>query len=169
MLRRGMVFLVDRDDCVDHFGGDDLLVYNWLDGLVDVMMNVFALDSGSSRGVVSGFVGVGRVFELGCLSLKSQTSLVIITVMELPVDGVFHHMVMLLGEDLLMLDGLDGGVIVILVDFAVDSFLDLLMVSGLHVLAGDGWSNVLGDVGGVTSLTSDAGNSRSSLLHPDRR
>jgi hypothetical protein len=161
------MFFVDGDNSVDDFWGDGLLVDDWLDGLVDVMVNMLALNPWGNSCGMFGLVGVGGVLELGSLTLQSLTRLMVVAVVELLVDGIFHHMVMLLREDLLMLDRLDRGVVVVLMDFAVDSLLDLLMASGLDVLAGDSWGDALSDVGAVASPASDALNCGSSFLHVD--
>jgi hypothetical protein len=164
-----VVLLVDGDDGVDNFGGDGLLVDDGLDSLVDVVVDVLALDSRGGRCSVAGLVGMGGVLELGSLTLESLASLVVVAVVEFLVDGIFHHVVVLLREDLLMLDWLDGGVVMVLMDLAVDCLLDLLMATGLDVLAGDSRADAFGHVGGMASLARDAGNCGSSFVHVDAR
>ena len=169
MLRRGVVLLVDGNSGVDDFWGDGLLVDDRLDGLVDVMVDMLALDSWCGCGGVSGLVGVGGVLELSSFSFESLTCLVVVAVMEFLVDDGLHLVVMLLGEDLLVLDWLDGGVVVILVDLAVDGFLDLLMSGGLDVLARDTWGDALGDIGAVAPLASKACDCGLGLVHVEMR
>ena len=49
----------------------------------------------------------------------------------------------LLGQDLAIMNRLDGGVVVVLVDLLIDSCLDVLVTRRLHVLVDDSWSNLL--------------------------
>lgn len=167
VLRHGVVFFMDGNDGVDNFRSDDLLVDDWLDGFVNVVVYVLALDPWSCGCGMSCLVGVGGVLELGSLTFEPLTSLMVVAVVEFLADGIFHHMVVLLREDLLILDGLDCGVIVVLMDFSVDSLLHLLMARGPYVLAGDGWGDGLAHIGGVAPLTREAGNYCSSFLHVD--
>lgn len=165
VLGSGVVFLMDGDDSVNDFRGNGLFVDDWLDSLVDVMVNMLALDSWCGGSGVSSFVSVGGVFELSSFTLELEAGLIVVVVVELLLDGVFHDMVMLLGEDLLMLDGLDSGVVVILVDLTVDGLGDFLMASGLDILASNGGSNALGHIGCVASLVGKAGNCSSGFIH----
>lgn len=59
-----------------------------------------------------------------------------------------YVVVVLFGEDLSILDGLDRGVVVVLVDLTVNGSLDLLMAGLLNSLVHNGWGNLLVD-GGV--------------------
>jgi hypothetical protein len=160
-----MMLLMDGNNSVNDFWGNGLLVDDWLDSLMDMMMNMLALDSRCSSCGVSGLVGVGGVLKLGSLTLESEASLIMVVVVELLVDGILHDVVMLLREDFLMLNRLDGGVVVVLVNLTVDSLGELLMTGGLDVLAGNRWADALGDIGGVAPLAGDAGNCGSSFLH----
>jgi hypothetical protein len=167
VLGHGVVFLMDGNDRVNDFWSDSFLVNDWLDGLVNVMVYVLALDSRSCCCGMSGLVGMGGVLELGSLTFKYLTSLVVVAVVKFLVDGIFHDVVVLFREDLLMLDGLDCGVIVVLVDFLVDSFLHLLMAVGPDVLAGNGGDDGLGHIGSVAPLAREASNCCFSFLHVD--
>jgi len=169
MLSGSMMRLVDGDNGVDNLWSDSLLVDDWLHCLVDMMVDVFALNSwcGSSR--VSGFVGVGGVLELSQFSLESLASLMLVAMVEFLLDDRLHLVVMLLWEDFLVLDGLDSGVVVILVDLTVNRFSEFLMSGGLDVLAGDSWSNTLRDVGGVALAAGKLGNRGSGFIHCDVR
>ena len=169
VLRRGVVLFVDGNSGVDDFWGDGLFVDDRLDRLVDVMVDMLALDSWCSCCGVSGLVGMGGVLELSSFSFESLTRLVFVAVMEFLVDYWLHLVMMLLGEDFLVLDWLDRGVIVILVDLAVDSFLDFLMSGGLDVLVYDTWGDALGNIGRVASLASKACDCGLGFFHVEMR
>lgn len=59
--------------------------------------------------------------------------------------------VMLLGKNLSVLDGLNGAVIVVLVDLSVDSCRDILVLMWLDCLVLDMWCNCLMDCGVMVS------------------
>jgi len=165
VLSGSVMMLVDRNSGVNNFWSDGLLVDDWLDCLVDVVVNMLALHSWCGSSGVSCLVGRGGVLELGQLSLQSLACLMFIAVVELFVDDTLHLVGVLLWENLLVLDGLDGGVVVVLVDLAINSLSELLMSGGLDVLAGDSWSDALSDIGGVTLAGGELLNSGSSFIH----
>ena len=72
---------------------------------------------------MSDLVGVGGVLELGSLTFESLASFMIVAVVALLVDNILHLVMVLLGENFLMLDRLDRGVVMVLVNFAVDSLM----------------------------------------------
>jgi len=108
---------------VNDFWGDGLLVKHGLDSLMNVMVGVFAFDSWCGSSSTSGLVGVGGVLELGSLTLEFLASFVIVAVVALLVDNILHLVMVLLGENFLMLDRLDRGVVMVLVNLAVDSLV----------------------------------------------
>lgn len=66
MLCTGMVDFMDGNGIVHNFGSDGLLVDDGLDGLVNVVMDMFSFQCGCR---VSGMLGVmdrGGVLELSC-------------------------------------------------------------------------------------------------------
>ena len=138
VLRGAVVRLVNRHGGMHDFGSDRLLVDDWLHSLVDVMMDMLAFDSGSSAGRVPRFVGRGGVFELARLLLESRTAGMLVAVFEFLVGDIFHVMAMLFREDLLVLDRLDGRVVVILMNLAVNSFLSFFVSSGFGMFPCDG-------------------------------
>ena len=74
---------------------------------------------------------------------------------ELLVNNILHLAMVLLGENFMMLDRLDRGVVIVLVNLTVDSLCELFMTSRLDVLADNAWGNALGHIGGVASLTGE--------------
>ena len=64
-----MVGLVDGNSGVDDLWGDGLLVDDWLDSLVDMVVDMLTLDDWSSGGGVPGLVGGGGAGELSSLAL----------------------------------------------------------------------------------------------------
>lgn len=132
-----VVFLVYWDGGVYDVGLNGLAVNNGLDLLMDVMVNVFATDNGLRLLSVSGFSCPGCVLELGLLGLEALVNFMVIAVFVLAVldgDGV---VVVLLWQSLFVMDGLDGGVVVILVDLLIHRGGDILMTVGFDSLVGN--------------------------------
>lgn len=76
--------------------------------------------------------------------------------------------VMLLGKDLAVLDGLNGGVVVVLVNLTVNGRGYVLMAVRGDGFVGDCWSNGLVDSGVVvTRVLKEVGNSCLCLVHVD--
>lgn len=85
------------------------------------------------------------VAELRSLLLETGTDGRIITVVDLTSLGGSDAVAMLLGENLTVFDGLDGCVVVVLVDLLVDGSLSLLDAGLLHRLLHDSGSDLLMD------------------------
>ena len=99
---------------------DGLLLDDRLDDLVDMVMSVLASDHRGLRMSVSGLAVGGGIPELSGLLLKllldgSRVAMVVLTVL----DGD-SLVLMNLGQNLTVLDRLDGGVVVVLVNLTVD-------------------------------------------------
>jgi len=158
--------LVDWHGGVDDLGLDGLLVEYGLDRLVDVMVNMLALDDGSMRLGASSIIYDTLITHLGLLSLQSSLGGCLIPVIELPVDDLAEVGLVLLGKDFLVVNGLLDAVVVVLVDLLVDSSADLFMLSRLDDLflngRGDG---LVGSGVVVTGLGDEVANSSLCLVH----
>lgn len=122
-----MVDFVDWDGSVDNLGLDGLLVDYGLDSLVDMVMDMLTSDS---RGSLLGGGGAssGRgVLESGKLSAYSSSGLFLIVMTELFLDLRDEVMGVLLWKNFSVLNWLNGGVVVILVDFPVNGLSGLFM------------------------------------------
>ena len=71
------------------------------------------------------------VAELGGFGLEGSLGGAVVAVVEFAADDVGGVMDVLLGKDFTVLDGLDDAVMVILMDFFVDSRIDLFVACGL--------------------------------------
>jgi hypothetical protein len=160
--------LVDGDGGVHNLRLDHLLVKNGLDLLVDVVVNMLALNARSLDLSDLGLGNLALITELATLSLEALTGVVVVAVVELPRLSAGDAVLMLLREDLLVEDGLDGAVEVVLVHLLVDNRLLLLNTLGLYRLLGDGRTDVLMD-GGVmfTRHALNVVNCLSCLVHFD--
>lgn len=168
--RGGVVLSLVVVDFVDGNGGvddgwlDSLLLDDGLDGLVNwrsgrqqgsqlhlslteltVVVDVLAGDDGG--GLVNDlFLSLDTlVAELRTLLLESGTDSSIITVFNLTGLDAGHAVVVLLGKDLLVLDGLNRGMEVVLVNLLIDGGLLLLDTGLVHRLLHDGGSDLLVD------------------------
>jgi len=129
--------LVDRDSGVDDVGLDRLLVDYRLDGLVDMMMDVLSGNSGSCALRLGSGVDASLVPETLLLGSKSLLGLAGVPVIEFALLNSPDISLVLLWKHLAVLNGLDGAVVVVLVDFLVDGGVDLLMLVRLDGLVGD--------------------------------
>jgi len=137
---------------MDNLWLDGFLMDNGLYTLVDMMMNMLAFDSWGCRSGVSCLVSCAGVSEAGSLTFELLFGLTNVVMLELSLLNGAHVVSVLLWEDFLMLDGLDGGVIVVLMDLTVNSFLDFFMTSWLHMLLSDSGSDTAQKLGGELKL-----------------
>lgn len=138
--------LMHRCGAVHDMGLDRLLVDDRLDMFVDVVVDMLSLGSwclSLSAGGGANFAGMLGQTKTGMLLGDSTVDPVMIPVTELLVLGILVYVGVLLGEDLSVLDGLDCGVVMVLVNFLVHGPIDLLVLSGLDMLVLNGWLDVL--------------------------
>jgi hypothetical protein len=130
--------LVDGLDLVGELGDDDLLLNDGLDGLVEVVVDRGGLSGSLSR---LGLVGLLVVGALEGSLVSGDLGLDLLTLLVLVDSALFCCLdlsVLLYGLDITVLQRLDGGVVVVLVDFAVDDLLLSGLVLMLDVLVLDG-------------------------------
>jgi hypothetical protein len=97
-------------------------------------MHMFACDDGVGGRRVLRLADRAGVFELGLLSGEAVFDVGVIAVLDVLVLDAGHLVGVLFWKDLAVLDGLDGGVVVVLMDFAVDGRGGLLMARGSYML-----------------------------------
>jgi len=108
------------------------------------------------------------VLELSFLGCESFLDVRVVAVLDVTVFDADHVVGVLFGEDFLVLDGLDGGVVMILVDFTIHGCLNILVVGASDVLIGHSWVDDLVDSGIVLSiLGKESGNCCLCLIHFD--
>jgi len=111
------------------------------------VVDVLAADGGSDTLALGLVLDDTLITELGLLLDKVLLDGVVVTVVKLTVlDGTQLGSVCL-GEHCAVLHGLDGAVVVVLVDFLVDGGHDLLVSVRLHGLVDNSWGNSLMDSG----------------------
>jgi len=158
--------LVNWDSGVYDLGLNSLLVHNRLDGLVDVMVNMLALKNRSMRLRACSVSYDTLIMHPRLLSPQCPLDGGLVAVVEFPVDNLAEIALMLLGQHLLVIDGLFYSVIVVLVNLLIDGSADLFMLGGLDGLFLNGRSHTL--VGGsvvVSRLGDEVVNSSLSLVH----
>ena len=127
-----VVNLVDRNSGVLNVRLDGLLLNNRLNNLVDVMMSVLASDHRSLGVSVGSGAMCGGVLELSGLLLEllldgSRVTVVVLAVLD------WNSLVLVnLGQNLTVLDRLDGSVVMVLVDFTVDGTYESLALELKH-------------------------------------
>lgn len=92
-----------------------------------------------------------RVLELSTLSLEASLDVRVITVFEFAVLDGSHVVVVLLWELLGIVDWLDCGVVVVLVDLPVNGSSDILVTVLIDGLVGNCWGSSLVDGGVVVA------------------
>jgi len=115
---------------------------------VDVVVNVLASDDRCDRVSVCGLANDTLILELSSLACETCLDLSSVTMVKLAALYSDEVVCVLLREDLTVGDGLNRGVVVVLVNLFVDSSEDLLVLSLVDGLVEDGRCNTLVD-GGV--------------------
>lgn len=168
MLSSVVVDLVNGDSGVHDVRLNGLTVNNGLDVLVNVVVDVLASYLRADLVRLGGGVGNALVLELSGLSCETALDVGLVTVLERSVLDGDEVVVMLLGEDLTVLNGLDGGVVVVLVNLTVNGRGYVLMSVRGDSLVGDCGSNGLVDSSVVvTRVLKEVGNSCLCLVHVD--
>jgi hypothetical protein len=163
-----VMYLVNRHSGVDDRRLNDLLLKNRLDGLMDVMVNMFA-GNGRTLGLGVDRRGLyASIVELGTLFLKTTADGSIITMVDVTLLHSGHDMLVLFRKHLLVVHRLDGGVVVVLVDLTVNGGLDLIVTGSLDSLLGNGRVDDLVDGGIlVTGLVHEFADGCFGLIHCD--
>lgn len=141
--------LVDGDGGVDVSGLDGLLLDDWLDGLVDVVVDVLV---GNRRSLNVRPLRLPNGSRIPVqVPLLVQLLLVLWEHVVLGLPGYFRDdIVLVLGrEGLVGLDGLDTVLVVVDVTFTVDGLGGFDFLLGLDVLLGNWGSGFSADLGGV--------------------
>ena len=127
---------------------------------MDVVVNVLAGDDWGDAGGVLALDALADVAELSLLGSQATLDVLGLTVVERAVLDWNDVVVVLLTHLLDILDGLHGGVVVVLVHLLVNGGADLLVLSAVDGLMSDGWGNLLVDGGVmVTRLVHEVGDS----------
>jgi hypothetical protein len=134
VLRFILMNFVDRDGSMNNRWLDRLFLYNRLDALVDMVVYMLACDRGSGRCAVLRLANCVRVFELPLLGGEAFFNVRIVAVLDVAVLDTSHLVSVFFWERLAVLDGLDSGVMVVLMDFSVDGCGGLLVSSGSYSL-----------------------------------
>ena len=141
-----MVYLMHAMSAVHNMWLYRLLVDDRLHMLVNVVMHMFALGCwglGMSTMGRAHFTRVLGQTESGVLVGNCVLDPVVVSVAEFLVLDAFIDVRVLLRQDLPVLDGLNSGVMVILVHFPVYGSVDVLVLSGLDMLMLDGRLHML--------------------------
>jgi hypothetical protein len=134
-----LVDFVDWDGGVDNRWLDSLLLDDWLDVLVHVVVYVLASDGWVGSGGVLSVSNSAGVLELSLLSSQALLSVGVRAVCDVAVLYTSHLVGVLLRKDLFVRNGLDRGVVVVLVDLTVDSSGLVLMLCASDVLVLNSW------------------------------
>lgn len=132
-----------------------------------MVVNVLCGNGGSSSGGVRSLGYSLGVLELCKLLSDTFLSVVVVLVSELALDLRDEVVGVPLRQDLLGRYGLDCSVVVVLVDFTVNSLLSLLMSVWLDDLFGDGWVDILVNISCVSVSGRDLVHCGSSGVHGD--
>lgn len=143
-----VVDFVDGDGGVDDVGLDGLLVDDGLNGLMDMMMDMLASNGRLGSSGMLSLNPFDGILVLRLLSSKRLLHLIGTVMFEVSVLNADEVVVMLLRQNFSVIDGLDGSVVVILMNLLVDcgSHTILLVASDGLVLDGGSYSLVDGRV-----------------------
>jgi len=150
-----MVSLMNRNGGVDDMRLDSLLLDDRLNMFVNMVMNTLASYNRSSSGRVGSAVSLASVSELGSLSVKSSTGILLVSMMESLVLHGDEVVVVLLSESLLVSDGLNSCVMVLLVNLLIESSSHVLMSVRADMLLDNMRPDILVDSGLVLSIVGE--------------
>lgn len=102
-----LVNLVDGNGGVNNGWLNSLLLDDGLDVLVDMVVDVLSCNGWGSCGGVLGLADGTGVFELSCLGGKTLLDVRVVAVLDVAVLNVCHLVVVLLGKNFTVLDGLN--------------------------------------------------------------
>lgn len=161
-----VVDFVNWDGRVNNTWLNSLALDDWLNGLMDVVVNVLSSNGWVDRSSMLGLSGFASILELSSLGLKSLLHVIVVAVVDLLVLNTGDVMLMLFWENLLVLHWLDRSMVMILVDFAVNCSGSLLMSGPGNMFVGNGWVDSLMDSGIMLSvLGEETGNCCLCLIH----
>lgn len=127
----------------------------YLNVLMHMVVDVLAGNSGHGGGAVLASDGLSGVFEACLLGSKLLLDLIRVVMLEVAVLNSGEVVVVLLREDVGVLDGLDRSVVVVLVDFLVDSSRDTVFLLLGDSLVDDGGVDLLVDGGVMLTILAD--------------
>lgn len=122
---------------------NSLLLNDRLNALVNVVMNVFTSNSSTMGGSVFSLSYISGVLELSLLGSETFLNVSIISMLDVAVFNSSKLVRVLLRENLTIMDRLNRGVEVILVDLSVDSGCCFLVTGLGYVLVLDSWVDSL--------------------------
>lgn len=161
-----MMCLMDGDGGVDNVRLNNLLVNDGLDMLVDVMVDTLTTDDRSGLLGSAGLVGDGCVLVPSGITLKGGSNVAIVAMVELLVLNGNDVVSVLLRKSLFVCDGLDGSMVMMLMNLLINSSGYMLMLVRHDMLLSGGSSNIFLDSGLVLSVVrEERGNSVLSFLH----
>ena len=123
-------------------------MFGLITNLVYVVVNMFASNDWCNGVSMLGLALSTRVSKLGSFLLETSLDGGSISVASFAVLNGHHLVLVLFRENLTVLDGLDGGVVVILVDLTVNGGLSLFMLVFMNAFLLDRRIDLLVD-GGV--------------------
>jgi hypothetical protein len=129
-----LVDFVDRNGGVDNGWLDSLLLHNWLDGLVDVVMDVLTCNSVVGSGGMLGGTNFAAVLELCCFGCETILYMFVVAVLDVAVLNTGNTVAVLLWENLPVLNGLNRGVVMILMDLTINGGSHILLSSWCDLL-----------------------------------
>lgn len=153
---------------MDNMWLNSLLVNHGLDDLMNVVMDVLAGDIFPLMLFHGRGANFSVIFELGMLLCQLRLDLLIVAMLDVPLLRSEILDVMLLLESLLVVHGLNRGVIVVLSDFAVDSSGVQFINDGFDGLVCHGRTNALMNGGCMfAAVVEEFADFSLGLLHDD--
>jgi hypothetical protein len=140
---------------VDDFWLNGFLVNDGDDSLMDVMVHMFASDGRGSILCVVDLLSARRIFEVAQMGGELLLGIVFVVMVEFSVLCRQEVVRVLLWKVFLVLDRLDRGMVVVLVNFTVNRLGCFLVAVRSDSFTGDGGIDTFFHSGMVTSVGSD--------------
>jgi hypothetical protein len=129
-----LVYFVNRNCGVDDGRLDCLLLDDRLDVLVNVVVDMLSCHTSIGGCRVLCRADIADILELCLLGRQTILYMFVVPVLDVAVLDTCYLVGVLFREDLAILNGLNGGVEVVLVNFAVDGRCHILLSGGCDLL-----------------------------------
>jgi hypothetical protein len=120
-----------------------LLLDDWLDVLVNVVVDMLACNGRVGSRAMLGLSNCASILELSGLGCETLLDMRVVTVLDMTVFSLVVAVRVFFGENLTMLNGLNGGVVVVLVNLTIYGVCDVFVVSTGNILVLNRWVDSL--------------------------
>jgi len=138
-----IVDFVDRNCGVYNRWLDSFLFHHRLNILMDMVVDMFPSNSWVCRRSMLSISNRASILELSLFGCKTFADVLIVAMLDIAVLYASNVVGMLFGKNLTVVDGLDRGMVVILVNLAINSSCGFLVLGTDNIFMLNGWIDFL--------------------------